>query len=641
MAVDLLNIARTGVQAAQSQIGVTSNNISNVNTEGYNRQVAIQASSNSQYMGGNYYGTGTYVADVKRIYNDYAARELRIGQTALSTAETRYNKLSELDELLSKNGSTLTSSLDSFFSSVNDLADQPSDTGIRQTVLGSAQQLASNFNQMDGYLNSQARQTNDEISGVTDRINEISTEMANINKELMKTDTPDPQLLDKQDALIKELSQYAEVNVIPLDNGGRSIMMGSSFMLVSGEVAMSMGTTTGDPYPTESELTYTLGNSTLKVDPAKLGGQLGALYDYRDNTLQPASQQLGQMALGVADAFNSLQAKGFDLNGQVGQNIFTDINDPLMAQGRVGAYSNNTGTAVLGATLNDVGALTGDSYLLRYTSSGTYELTNNQTGAVTNLTLNGTTLDGADGFSININSGALAAGDRFEIRPTANAAGTLQVVMKDPKGLAAAAPKINADAANSGNTKLSLVSIDNRNAATFPKTGTELTYAIDSSVVPPTYQALDAAGTVVSSGSATGNPPQISDNGFTFQLDSLSGGTDSFTFNLSFAVGDNSNAVAMADLADSKIMEGGKATLADVFQQTKLGVGSQTKAAKVSMNSAQSIYEQAYNRVQSESGVNLDEEAANLMKFQQAYMASARVMTTANTIFDTLFNAVQ
>ncbi|MDF0532963.1 flagellar hook-associated protein FlgK [Shewanella sp. A32] len=639
MSVDLLNIARSGVLAAQSQIGVTSNNISNVNTDGYSRQVATQATQDSQYLGGNYYGTGTYVADVKRIYNDFAARELRIGQTTLSTAEMSYNKLSGLDQMLSNTGSTLTSSLDGFFSSLNDLADQPSDTGIRQTVLSSAQQLAANFNQMDGYLDSEMNQTNDEISGITDRINEISKEMANINQELMKTDTPDPQLLDKQDSLIKELSQYAEVNVIPLDNGGRSIMMGSSFMLVSGEVAMSMGTTTGDPYPTKSALTYTLGNTTLKVDPSKLGGQLGALYDYRDNTLQPASQQLGQMALGVADAFNTLQSQGFDLNGQVGQNIFTDINDPLMAQGRVGAYTGNGGTAVLSATIDDVGALTGDSYQLRYTTSGTYELTNNQTGAVANLTLNGSALQSADGFTLNIDTGALAAGDRFEIRPTANAAGTLQVEMTDPKGLAAASPKITAGTANASSAVASLVSIDNRADTNFPGTGSELTYTIDAL---GNYTATDAYGAVVTTGTTTGTPPQISDNGFTFQVDALpASGTNSYTFDLSLAVGDNSNAIAMADLADSKIMEGGNATLADVFQQTKLDVGSQTKAAEVSMNSAQSIYDQAYNRMQSESGVNLDEEAANLMKFQQAYMASARVMTTANSIFDTLFNAVQ
>ncbi|KFZ36912.1 flagellar hook protein FlgK [Shewanella mangrovi] len=641
MAIDLLSIARTGVLAAQSQLGVTSNNISNVNTEGYNRQVANQVTDNSYYLGGNYYGTGTYVNDVKRIYNEFAAREMRSSQTALSAAETTHDKLSQLDELFSKVGIAVPSSLNDFYASLNSLADLPDDAGIRQNVLTSANQLATSLNQMDGYLDSQMSQTNDEISSIATRINEISTEVANINRELQKNQGVDPQLLDKQDKLIQELSQYAEVNVVPLDNGGRSVMFGSSFMLVSGEQAMTLGTQEGQPYPTEPDLTYTLGNTTLKVDASKIGGQLGALFDYRENILQPANQQLGQLALGVADAFNSQQAQGLDLNGNVGANIFTDINDPTFASSRLAAFTSNNGSANLSVDLTDVGALTGNSYQLRYDGTA-YQLTNLQTGMVdSTLTLNGNTLEGADGFVINIDNPALmAAGDRFEIRPTGNAAQQIKVEMTDPKGIAAAGA-YTADAANSANTAISMVSVDNRNAATFPEYGSELTYIIDSSGAPITYQAVDANGTTVSTGSAAGTPPQISDNGFTFQLDSVSGGTDRFTFDLSAASGDNTNVLAMAKLSENKMMNGGKATLADVYEQTKLGVGSDTKAAETRVNSAQSIYDQAYTRVQSESGVNLDEEAANLLKFQQAYQASARVMTTANTIFDTLFNAVR
>ncbi len=209
-------------------------------------------------LGNNFYGTGTYVQEVKRIYNDYAARELRIGQTGLSAAEASYTKLSELDQLFSQIGKAVPASLNDFFSGLNSLADLPSDLGIRGSVLNSASQLAQNLNQMQSHLSGQVQQTNDQIESITTRINEISKEMAQINLELMKTPGNDAQLLDKQDALIQELSQYAEVNVIPLENGARSIMLGSSFMLVSGEVAMTMGVTTGDPFPNEPELTYSL-----------------------------------------------------------------------------------------------------------------------------------------------------------------------------------------------------------------------------------------------------------------------------------------------------------------------------------------------------------------------------------------------
>ena len=640
MAIDLLSIARTGVLSAQGQLGVTSNNISNVNTEGYNRQVAVQSTNDSYQLGGNYYGTGSYVNEVKRVYNEFAARELRSSQTSLSAAETTNNKLNQLDELFSKVGSAVPQSLNDFYASLNSLADQPSDTGIRQNVLTSATQLATNLNQMDSYLDGQMTQTNDEIGSITKRVNEISKEVAEINIELQKTGNPDPQLLDKQDQLFKELAQYAEVNVVPLESGGRSVMFGNSVMLVSGEVAMQLDTQTGNPYPTEPDLTYTLGGSVLKLDGTKLGGQLGALFDFRENTLLPASQQLGKMALGVSNAFNSQQAKGLDLTGNVGQNIFTDINDPTYASSRVAAFTQNTGSANLSVALTDVGALSGNSYRLNYDGTN-YQLTNLQTGEQSALTLNGSQLQGANGFVVNIDSGTMAAGDRFEIRPTGNAAGLINVEMTDPKGIAAAGA-FTAAASNSGDTQISLVSIDNRAAANFPVDGSELTYTIDSSVVPPTYQAADSTGTVISTGTATaGTPPQISDNGFTFELNTLSGGTDSFTFDLSGAAGDNSNVIAMAKFSDSKLMNNGTSTLDDIYQQAKLEIGSQTKASEVRMNSAQSIFDQATTRVESESGVNLDEEASNLLKFQQAYQASARVMTTANTIFDTLFNAVR
>ena len=641
MAIDLLNIARTGVLASQSQLGVTSNNIANANTAGYHRQVATQSTLESQRLGNSFYGTGTYVDDVKRIYNDYAARELRIGQTTLSGAEASYGKLSELDQLFSQTGKMVPQSLNSLFAGVNSLADLPADLGIRSSTLNDAKQVASSLNQMQSSLNGQLTQTNDQITGMTKRINEISKELANLNLELMKSPNQDAMLLDKQDALIQELSQYAQVNVIPQENGAKSIMLGGSVMLVSGEIAMTMDTKTGDPFPNELQLTSSIGSQSVAADPSKLGGQLGALFEYRDQTLIPASHELDQLALGIADNFNKMQAQGFDLNGQVGSNIFRDINDPLMSLGRVGGYSNNTGNATLGVNIDDTRLLTGGSYELSFTAPASYELRDTETGVITPLTLNGSTLEGGAGFSIDIKAGAMASGDRFVIRPTAGAANGITVEMTDPKGIAAASPKITADAANSGNTQVKLTQITNRSAANFPITGSELTIQLDTTAIPPTYEAFDASGTSLGA-AAPYTPPSISAFGFTFEVDSTAAASnDRFTFNLAFAEGDNSNAVAMAKLSESKVMNGGKSTLADVFENTKIDIGSKTKAAEVRVGSAEAIYQQAYARVESESGVNLDEEAANLMRFQQAYQASARIMTTAQQIFDTLLTSVR
>ncbi|MGI2103723.1 flagellar hook-associated protein FlgK [Shewanella frigidimarina] len=642
MSIDLLNIARTGVQASQAQLGVTSNNIANANTEGYNRQVATQSSLESQRLGNNFYGTGTYVSDVKRVYNEFAARELRIGQTSMSAAETSYSKLSELDQIYSQIGKMVPENVNNFFASINSVADLPTDLGIRTNSLSSAQQLAAGLNQMQSQLDGQVKQTNSQIESITTRINEISKELGSINLELMKSQGQDSQVLDKQDALILELSQYAQVNVIPLDTGAKSIMLGGSVMLVSGEVSMSMGMSTGDPYPNEPRINASIGDKTLNVDPSKLGGQLGALFSFRDDTLLPASTELGQLALGIADTFNEMQSKGFDLNGDVGSDIFRDINDPLMSSGRVGRNSTNSGTAAMSVNIDDVGALSGSTYQLSFTTANGYQLTDNQTGKVSNLTLSGTQLTSSAGFSINVAGGPIADGDKFEIRPTAGAAAGLKVVMTDPKGIAAAGPQITPNTTNSGELAVKVNAI-NRADANFPVTGSELSVRVNTNTAIKTFEVFNAAGTSVG-GPTAFTPPQINTGfGFSFEIDdqSTAGVTDTFTFDLAFAEGDNSNAVEMAKLSDVKLMNNGTGTLTSVFENTKLDIGSQTKSAEVRVGSATAIYQQASTRVQSESGVNLDEEAANLLRFQQSYQAAARIMTTAQTIFDTLFSSVR
>ncbi|GGP38670.1 flagellar hook-associated protein FlgK [Shewanella algicola] len=637
MAIDLLSIARTGVAASQSQLGVTSNNIANANTEGYNRQTATQATLQSQRLGDSFYGTGTYVSDVKRVYNEFAARELRIGQTSMGAAETSYSKLSELDQLYAQVGNMVPNGVNDFFASLNSVADLPADLGIRSSSLGAAEQMAIGINQMQSQLDNQVKQTNSQIESVTTRVNEISKELANINLELMKDQGDNNQILDKQDALILELSEYAQVNVIPLDTGAKSIMLGGSVMLVSGEVAMSMGVSAGDPYPNEPKITASITNKTLDVDPSKLGGQLGALFAYRDDTLIPASNELGQLALGVADTFNQMQSSGFDLNGEVGSDIFRDINNPLMAAGRVGEYSSNTGSAVMSVNIDDVGALSGSSYELSFTTEGDFELTDTQTGSVTTLTQTGSQLVSDEGFTINIASGAMDVGDRFEIRPTAGAAAGIGVIMTDPKGIAAAGPTLTAATTNSGNTSVSLNSMDS-SATGFQGVGSSITFELNTAA--NTYEAFNSAGTSLGTGTITNN--NINAFGMDFDITSSPTATaDSFTFDLTFAEGSNSNAVEMAKLSDVKLMNNGTGTLTSVFENTKLDIGSQTKAAEVGLNSAEAIYQQAYDRVQSESGVNLDEEAANLLRFQQSYQAAARIMSTAQTIFDTLFSSVR
>ncbi|MBY6224709.1 flagellar hook-associated protein FlgK [Ferrimonas balearica] len=634
---DLMSIARSGVLAAQKQMGVTSNNIANVGTEGYNRQVAEQRTSESTHIAGHFLGTGTYVSDVKRIYNDYAQRELSLSISQHSQAETRFGKMSELDQLFSIVGKAVPNSLNTLFENVNNLVDMPSDLGVRENLLTSAGQLTAAFNSLGQELEGQVRQVNQQLDGVVDRVNAITAELADINLQLQKVNGQDLQLLDQQDRLINELAEYVQVNVIPQDMGVKSVMAGGSIMLVAGETPMQLGLTSGDPITHETRLTGTSGDQTVVLGTSAVGGEMQALMDYRNQDLAGAIQKLGVMALGVADAFNQSQAAGFDLDGNVGQNLFSDINSPNMTIGRVAVYAGNTGTQALGVEIDDTSALTGGRYDLSFDGTD-YQITD-QYGTTTTLSADpndATRLIGPDGFSLRVGAGTPAAGDKWTLTPSAGAAASIEVVMDNPRGLAAAGYGLETV---TGNGEATLLAVDRTNP-NLPGNGEVMTIDVDYSTTPsPTYSISDSQGNALATGAFTGN--QIDALGFSLALDPDTATGDQFSLDISFGPGDNRNAVNMAGLATAKIMGGGNATMTDVYEGITTSVGGQTRAAEVALDSAETVKMQATERVAAESGVNLDEEAANLMRFQQAYQASARIMTVAKETFDTLFAAVR
>ncbi|TKB47253.1 flagellar hook-associated protein FlgK [Ferrimonas sediminicola] len=639
---DLMNIGRSGVMSAQKQLQVTSNNIANVGTPGYSRQVVEQRTSESLFIAGSFVGTGSYVADVKRIYNSYAMRELHLATSQVSYANMSWRKADELNQVFSVSGDAIPESMNNAFKAINNMADIPNDLSARDNVLVALGQLAGSFDTVSEGLTSQLRQTNEQVQVTVDRVNAITAELADINGQLMKVGGQDLQLLDYQNSLITELSDYVQVNVIEQDYGVKSVMMGGAAMLVSGPNQLELGTTDGDPVRHELRYTVDTGQNKITLDGRDVGGQLQALMDYRDNVLLPAERQLGKMALGIADAVNTAQANGFDLDGKVGQNLFADINSPEMSIGRSATSGSNAGGTEMVVNIDDTNRLTGGKYTLQWDGAN-YQLTD-EYGTTSTLTVDPADPNrfvSADGFSIiqDTSGGAPVAGDKWALMPTASAAKGLNLIVDDPRALAAAGYTKETTA---GDGEATLASVDRNNPA-LPAGEVNLSITPNDPLSAPpgqnTYTMTDADGNPLATGVYTGDT--ISALGFSVKVEDNTTATSSFKLTLDFAVGDNSNAVAMGKIPTQKLQDGGKSTLADTFQGIITEVGSQAAAQEVAMTSAQAVFAQAQNRVESESGVNLDEEAANLIRFQQAYQASARIMTVAKETFDTLFSSLR
>jgi len=358
------------------------------------------------------------------------------------------------------------------------------------------------------------------------------------------------------------------------------------------------------------------------------GGTLGGTLQFRSQMLDPARNSLGQIAVVLSNAINTQNQAGLDQSGNPGGAIF--------AVGGVGVLpdSGNAGNSTVTATVADANAITSDDYLLRY-DGASWSLTDASSGASVQLTGNGTNASPftADGLSIVVGAGA-QAGDSYMVEPTRGAVSGMQVLMSDPSQLAAAAPLLtSAASSNTGSGSIDAGSVPD--SADWVRGNYTLTFTTAT-----TWQATNAAGVVVGNGAYTSGSP-IDFNGVQVTVSGAPASGDSFSINDNGSgSGDNRNLTVMAGLLDQALI-GGTTSINDAASQMVTGIGIQTSQAQSGTTAQQSVLTDASNAQQSISGVNLDEEAANLVQYQQAYQAAAEVINVASTLFKSIITAVQ
>ncbi len=185
MSVSLYQTGVSGLLASQQQLATTGHNITNVNTEGYNRQRAEQNASIGVSLGRNYLGTGTYIQDITRLYDQFSYKEQMMSQSNLGNADSLHASLTELDQIMSTSGSAVMESLDKFYHAINGVADNPSDSGLRSIVLNQASILSNDFNELTSHFDNMTSAVNGEIEQVASKISEISQELAKINDTIL------------------------------------------------------------------------------------------------------------------------------------------------------------------------------------------------------------------------------------------------------------------------------------------------------------------------------------------------------------------------------------------------------------------------------------------------------------------------
>lgn len=665
---DIFGIGTSGLLSYQRAMTTIGHNIANANTQGYSRQRTQLDTLNPQGFGYGFVGAGVKVSTIDRVYDQFIVDQVRVQTSLNSSLNSYYDLASRVDNLLADSDAGITPTLQEFFNAVQGVADSPGSIPARQVLLTSAESLTERMQYMYDSVNALNQAMITDVTNSIDEINSLANSLAAINQQIVLESQsygqPPNDLLDQRDEMLRQLSERISVTTTTQSDGAMNVFVGKGQALVIGNNANKFVIANDSYDPQEIAIQLTSGNSTSGADVTKLisGGKLGGLFQLKDEILDPALNQLGRVAVGLASTFNTQHIQGLTLNDVLGGNFFTDF----MATDNATVFNSSTNSvagSVAGAvtaTITDVSLLTAHDYELRYNGANSFDLYSLPDSTLVDsfIAATGATYTTGDGFSITINN-ALTAGDTFEIRPTRDASNDIGVLINNVSDIAAAGSVRAFDSAS------------NRGDAIITQ-GERITNTADPNYVTDAVFNTVGSFTVVFSASVAANEPNVDqysiyDSGgglvsgptayvpgvdttigysgmeFTISRTPLSGDTFTLERNVG-AVSDNRNALELAALQSTNtLIDGGAGPTVDfqsAYAQLVSMVGTRTHQADVAGTAQNSMLQQATQRRESVSGVNLDEEAANLMRYQQAYQATAQIISTARSLFNSLLDAV-
>lgn len=655
---NLINLGLSGLNAAQWGLTTTGQNISNASTPGYTIENPVYAESGGQYTGSGYLPQGVSTTTVTRQYSQYLTTELNNAQSSGSSLSTYNTLISQLNNLIGSPTAGIASAITSYFTGLQNVSNNASSLATRQTAMSGAQTLVNQINAAGQQYDALRQSVNTQLTNTVSQINSYSQQIAQLNGQIAQASTqgqPPNQLLDQRDLAVSNLSQLIGVNVVN-SNGSYSVFMSNGQPLVSSANSYNLGTAPSTGDTSELSVQY-LGQAGANpaAAPQNLpdskidGGTLGGLLAFRSQTLDPGEAQLGAIAVSFSAQVNAQNGLGITLAGAKGGALFS-VGGPT-----VYANTQNTGNASLNVSFADATQPTTGDYTLAYNGT-TYTLTDNSTGTVVGSATNLSQPINGLNFST---TGTMNAGDSFTVEPTRGTLNSFATATTDASAIAAAAPVLAAAAAS--NTGTATITQGTVTAGyTMPNSTTTLSYdgtglsgfpagsTVTVAGTPPTTYTIASAATVVPYSSATGATLTINNatagqmNNVSVTISNAPAAGDKFTIGPNTgATNDGRNALALSNLSTAKAMSGGTVTLTGAYANYVNNIGNQTNQIQTSSTAQSSLVTQITTAQQSVSGVNINEEAANLLQYQQLYQANSKVIQTAQTLFQTILGIFQ
>ena len=687
MGGDVLGVSVSGLIAAQRNLSTTGHNIANANTEGYSRQKVDMVTRTPQPRANGAIGQGVIVNNVARVYSDFVTAEVWENSSLNSSLQTNHNYTSQVDNLLSDPNAGLAPALQSFFAAVNGVADDPASASTRQVLLSEGKSLAQRFDYLDTRINSLRKSVNKDTHNVVGELNEIAQAIADLNNTIVKAreiggGTPS-DLLDQRDKLIGQLSTLVTVRTTEQEDGRMNVFIGNGQSLVVGSNASHLIARNSRYDPDEVEILFKSASGAESLVTRFLtGGKLGGILEFKNGVLDTTQNELGRIAIGIAKTFNEQHRRGMDLDNKLGADFFfQDDGNTAVAM----PLSLNKGNGLIQANITDIDKLTVSDYQLDF-RAGQYRLIrlmdNELVGSYSSLPINVE----SEGLSLSLqNGGSIVDGDSFIIRPTRMGSSGFDTVIHDVNKIAAASPlRTETSVSNLGSGKISAAMVDDVNNPIFDKennklappfvirfvddthfeildnTGNAIPFKLDGTPEDPVLVKNEAGEIVPVDKKADPSAPSVStlvrhdpkagtevfplpdgtDFGFKVRITGTPMAGDEFKIEFNTdGIGDNSNAVALAKLQDLEILANETASYSQSYSQMVSRVGSKTHELEVNKDAQELLLNQSIDRKEAVSGVNLDEEAANMVKYQKLYQANAQGIATSNKLLDELLNA--
>ena len=631
--MSILNIGTRALMANQLALQTAGNNVANVNTPGHSRQTVLLQSVEGAFSGSGYYGNGVDAATVVRAHDEFLTRQAALTQSVASSDTRRLEKLKQLEDLFPGGPTGLGAAVADMLNAFSDVANAPTDLPARAVVLSRADEMAARFRTTAGYLVDLRQGLQNELRVSASNINDLAARIAQANAEIVSTNgsghSPN-QLLDQRDQLIRELNALVQTSSVMADDGTVGLFIGGSQPLVLGKVAAQVAIT-GDEFgdPSKAKLQITRNGQSAMVEEANLGGgAIAGLLRFHNTDLVDAGNLLGRMAMALGTKINEQQSLGLDQTGAAGQALFAlglvppGLPSAANTGGASMAFSIQT-TPTSGAT-----ALAASDYEVAFSSATTgsvRRVLDGETVAFTGVPVL------VDGLILGV-TGAPAAGDRFLITPLRNAALAIDTMFASPRNLAVASP-VAASAGTSNQGTLTLQSL--------------LPQRADVNLTQSVTLSFTGTGSFDVTGTGTGDPvgvaytpgQPIQFNGWSLTLKGNPKPGDVYTVAANaFPNTSAGNADAMLALRDLAMFDG--AAVTDGYASLMSSIGVRVQSAGFSAGISETIARNVETNRASVAGVNLDEEAAKLLQFQQAYQASAKILQVSQTMFETMIRSL-